>query len=163
MSRAEQISMAELDGSNPLIQSHLQVETDLNQISQVLQWFTQFRQPPLSEQVWLQGQIAIVEGFTNAARHAHEHLPRQTPIDLEVKLFADRLTIAIWDKGAAFDLEVLLTQTESRLADPLQQTEHWGTVLMQKLKDQHGWQITYACLQGRLRDRNCLLMQKDLA
>lgn len=149
-----------LDSCDSLIHhSHLQMETDLNQISQVLQWFTQFRQPPLSEQLWLQGQIAIVEGFTNAARHAHRHLPTQTPIDLEVKLFADRLVIAIWDEGAAFDLESLLMQAELRSADLLQQT-HWGIILMQKLKEQHGWHITYTYLKGQLRDRNCLLIQK---
>lgn len=149
-----------LDSCDSLIHySHLQVETDLNQISQVLQWFTQFRQPPLSEQLWLQGQIAIVEGFTNAARHAHRHLPTRTPIDLEVKLFADRLVIAICDEGAAFDLESLLMQAEFRSADLLQQT-HWGIILMQKLKEQHGWHITYTHLKGQLRDRNCLLIQK---
>lgn len=154
--------MASDRNSQLLHQSHLQVETDIHQIPHLLEWFAQFKQPPLSEQLWLQGQIAIVEGFTNAARHAHQHLPPQTPIDLEVRIFSDRFVIAIWDEGAAFDLEALMQQTEARLANPLQQTEHWGGVLMQKLKDQHGWQITYICPQGEPRDRNCLLMQKEL-
>ncbi|MBD2092262.1 ATP-binding protein [Microcoleus sp. FACHB-1515] len=153
--------MAQLDSNSQLLhESHLQVETDIHQIPHLLQWFAQFNQPPLSEQLWLQGQIALVEGFTNAARHAHQHLPRQTPIDLEVKVFRDRLVIAIWDEGAAFDLEALMEQTELRLADPLQQAEHWGGVLMQKLKDQYGWQIAYLCPERHSGDRNCLLMQK---
>jgi len=156
--------MARLDSDNPLLyQSGLQVETDINQIPYILQWFAQFKQPPLSEQLWLQGQIAIVEGFTNAARHAHQHLPAQTPIDLEVKVFTDQLVIAIWDEGAAFDLDALLMQTESRLANLLQQTEHWGSMLMQKLRDSHDWQITYICSEGQLPNRNCLLMRKELA
>jgi serine/threonine-protein kinase RsbW len=154
--------MLKQDDNTRLIRhAHLQVKTDLNEIAQVLQWFEQFKQPPLPDRFWLQGQIALIEGFTNAVRHAHQNLPQQTPIDLSVNVFAHRLEISIWDEGAAFDLQALLNQVEQRFSDPLKHEAHWGGVLMRKLKDQHGWKIHYYCPGDQAGDRNCLLMQKE--
>ena len=88
----------------PLYRDFLQVETDLGAVDQVLEWFDQFYQHPVSEGVWLPCQLAIVEGFTNAVRHAHQSKPEYGFIDLEVQIFDDRLEIRIWDQGAPFDL-----------------------------------------------------------
>jgi serine/threonine-protein kinase RsbW len=52
----------------------------------------------------------VVEGFTNAVRHAHKNLPRSTPIDLEITVFNERLEIKIWDLGKPFDFKAKLKE-----------------------------------------------------
>jgi serine/threonine-protein kinase RsbW len=133
------------------------VESDLTAIAQVLRWFEAFRQPPVSQSIWLQGQIALVEAFTNAVRHAHQPLPAHTPIKLEAELYLDRLEIKVWDQGAPFDFEQLLNQVEQEYPDPLEHSEHWGGSLFKKLRDQHQWQIDYYHLET---GQNCLQLIK---
>jgi serine/threonine-protein kinase RsbW len=140
----------------------LQVDTNLATIPQVLAWFEQLQQTTLTPDLWMQAKVALVEGFTNAVRHAHEHLPPHTPIELEVKVFPHKLEIAIWDQGPAFDLEALLACVGREHHDPLARDAHWGGVLLKKLRDQHGWQIRYVCLTDGEGDRNCMLIQKEL-
>lgn len=145
------------DHEHGLIQhAHLQVATDLNAMDQVLQWFEQFNHSPLEQGLWMQGRIALIEGFTNAVQHAHKSLPPLTPIDLRVHVFSHQLDIYIWDRGPAFDLEALLNQPQQD--DPLNRESHWGGVLMKKLRDKHGWLIRYTCPASAIDDRNCLLM-----
>lgn len=135
----------------------LTVQSDLTAIAQILQWFEQFRQLPISQATWLQGQIALVEGFTNAVRHAHAELPVQTPIKVEAGLYRDRLEIQIWDQGLPFDLESLLHQVEQDYPEPLEHVEHWGGSLFRKLRDQHQWEIEYRVVRERM---NCLGLVK---
>jgi serine/threonine-protein kinase RsbW len=135
----------------------LMTQSDLSAITQVLEWFERFRQPPISQSAWLQGQIALVEGFTNAVRHAHAHLPSQTPIKLEAGLYCDRLEIRVWDQGSPFDLEKLLDRVEQDYPDPLEHVEHWGGSLFRKLRDQHQWQIEYQVVRESV---NCLYLVK---
>lgn len=129
------------------------VQTDLTAIAQILSWFEAFQQPPVSQAIWLQGQIALVEAFTNAVRHAHAQLPKQTPIQLEAQLYQDRLEIRVWDQGAPFDLAQLLDRVEQDYPNPLEHEAHWGAALFKKLRDQHRWNIEYHCLS---ESRNCL-------
>jgi serine/threonine-protein kinase RsbW len=143
-------------------QASLQVDTNLETMPQVLAWFEQFHQLTLTPDLWMQAKIALVEGFTNAVRHAHENLPAHTPIDLDVKILPHRVEIAIWDQGPAFDLEALFACVEREHRDPLARDAHWGGVLLKKLRDQHGWYIRYLCPAYALGDRNCLLIQKEL-
>ena len=88
----------------PLYRDFLQVETDLDAVDQVLEWFDQFNQAPVPGGVWMACQLALVEGFTNAVRHAHKGQPNDLLIDLEVQIFDDRIEIQIWDQGIPFDL-----------------------------------------------------------
>jgi serine/threonine-protein kinase RsbW len=83
-----------------------QIETETNPVAlkAVLSWFDQFKSAPIPHQVWLQCQIAVIEGFTNAMRHAHVGLPESTPIKIEVSLTEDVIYIRIWDQGPGFDL-----------------------------------------------------------
>jgi serine/threonine-protein kinase RsbW len=83
----------------------LQVSTDLNALVDVLSWFDQFQNSLLPYDVWLQCQLAVAEGFTNAVRHAHRDMPEATPVDLEVEIRDDLFNIRIWDHGPGFDLE----------------------------------------------------------
>jgi serine/threonine-protein kinase RsbW len=52
----------------------------------------------------------VIEGFTNAVRHAHKNLPRETPIELEITVFNERLEIKIWDSGKPFDFKAKLKE-----------------------------------------------------
>ena len=142
-------------------QASLQVDTNLDAMPQVLAWFEQLHPLTLTPELWMQAKVALVEGFTNAVRHAHENLPPQTPIDLDVKVLPYRLEIAIWDQGPAFDLEALLEGVGREHHDPLARDAHWGGVLLKKLRDQHGWHIRYICPACARGDRNCLLIQKE--
>ncbi|WP_293132654.1 ATP-binding protein [Microcoleus sp. bin38.metabat.b11b12b14.051] len=88
----------------------LQVNTDINAVSKVLDWFEQLQDLSLPSEVWFQFQLALVEGFTNAVRHAHKNLPVETPIKLEITVLNGLLELKIWDCGPRFDLEAKLQQ-----------------------------------------------------
>ena len=120
------------------------VQSDLAAIEQILKWFEVFQQSPLTEILWLQAQIALIEAFTNAVQHAHRPLPKHTPIKLEAALSVDRLEVRVWDQGAPFDLESSINQVEQDYPDPLEHEAHWGISLFKKLRDQHHWQIKYS-------------------
>lgn len=81
------------------------VQTDLGLLAQVLDWFDQFNQPTLPHAIWLQCQLALAEGFTNAVRHAHQGKPSEVPIEIEVSTRSQAIEIRIWDQGSGFDLE----------------------------------------------------------
>lgn len=137
----------------PLKQSHLQVETDLEALKEVLPWFEQFTASLLSQEMRLQCQIALVEGFTNAVRHAHRQLPQATPIELELTAFPDCLEMRIWDWGQRFDLHAKLHSLCQEEADPLEKEGGRGLIFMHQLTDELDYQ--------RLSDqRNCLFMRK---
>ncbi|MDL5055187.1 anti-sigma regulatory factor [Oscillatoria laete-virens NRMC-F 0139] len=91
-----------------LQQAYLTVKSDLSLLNQVQEWFEQFWEDNLQERVWPENQLyrlqlALAEGFTNAVRHAHHNLSPETPIDLELTLWEDRLEIRIWDRGQPFN------------------------------------------------------------
>lgn len=91
---------------------HLQLNTDLKSVTQVLWWVEQFflEYLPIPEAVLQQCKLATIEGFTNAVRHAHKNLPFETPIDLEITVFSERLEVKIWDMGEPFDLPAKLIE-----------------------------------------------------
>lgn len=88
----------------------LKVNTDLNRIDQVLQWYEQLEHLPIPERILDQCRLALIEGFTNAVRHAHKGMPTETPIELEVIVFNGRLEMKIWDYGQPFDLKAKLRE-----------------------------------------------------
>jgi serine/threonine-protein kinase RsbW len=57
-----------------------------------------------------QRQLVVSEAFTNAVRHAHKNLPRETPIELEITVFNERLKIKIWDWGEPVDFKAKLKE-----------------------------------------------------
>lgn len=133
-----------------------QVPTDLNALEPLLSWFDQLNQPSIPREVWIQCQLALAEGFTNAVRHAHKDLHPNVPIDIEVTLFPQYLEIRIWDRGAPFDLERWLQKQQQKMNEhppgdyPLGGR---GIILMRTIADK----LSYTRTDD---NRNCLLMVK---
>jgi len=89
----------------------LQVNTDLNALTRVLEWFEQLKDLSLPKEVWWKFQLALAEGFTNAVRHAHKNLPVETPVQLEIMVCNGRLELKVWDCGPYFDFDAKLKET----------------------------------------------------
>ncbi|MDV3001420.1 MAG: hypothetical protein N5P05_003026 [Chroococcopsis gigantea SAG 12.99] len=127
------------------------VASDLKELDRVLDNFNELDQNAIPRQDWLQCQLALAEGFTNAVRHAHKALPPNTPIDIEFTLNPDSVEIRIWDHGEPFDLDrslTLLAHKNDRFAGRGQ-----GLPILQKVS---------TILNYRRTDdnRNCLLIVK---
>lgn len=139
----------------------LQTETNVEAIATVTEWFNQFQRPPFPKRLWIEAQLALLEGFTNAVFHAHRRLSRQTPIDLEAELFTERFHLQIWDQGASYDLEATFQKLQQLTTDPnfipQEREAHWGSILLLKLRDQFDWQISYTRQEDQ---RNCFLLEK---
>ena len=88
--------------------SQIDIQTDPTALKSVLAWFDQFQTSPIPHNIWLQCQLALIEGFTNAVRHAHAGLPQSTPIRIEVSVSDRAIDIKIWDCGPGFDLASVL-------------------------------------------------------
>jgi serine/threonine-protein kinase RsbW len=91
-----------------LKQSTFQTQTEPDALKGVLVWFDEFKSLPIPYENWLQCQLALIEGFTNAVRHAHCNLPPETPIEIEVTVTTAFMDIKIWDFGTGFDFEAML-------------------------------------------------------
>jgi serine/threonine-protein kinase RsbW len=135
----------------PLQRASLQVKTDLNALTDVLAWFDQFNRPPIAYQTWLQCQLALAEGFTNAVRHAHCGLSAELPIDLEVQMLSEQIEIRIWDCGGPFDMVARI----SELPDTLNTDAEGGRGL--KLMQRVAHSLTYI---RNSDSRNCLTIIK---
>ncbi len=136
---------------NPGQTTRIKTNTDLHQLGQVLEWFEQFDQPQIPRTVWLQCQLALAEGFTNAVRHAHADKPVETPIEVEVMLRDGAIELRIWDCGSGFDLEHRLDS----LPEPENQQHSGGRGL--KIIQQTADVMDYEAVEA---DRNCLLIVK---
>jgi len=128
------------------------VRTDLNLLAQVLDWFEQFKHPTLPHAVWLQCQLALAEGFTNAVRHAHRGKPLEVPIEIEVSTRSQAIEIRIWDQGSGFDLEHSLS-TVPAFMDVLAEGGR-GLKIIEKTSDVFSYTRT-------ADHRNCLLIIRN--
>lgn len=137
-----------------LQQARLQVKTDLGALAEVLSWFDQFAEAGIPHIVWMQCQLALAEGFTNAVRHAHHNQPIDTPIEIEVTLLHQAIEIQIWDQGPEFDLKQCL----SSMPNQVDRNAEGGRGL--KLMDQVADELSYSRLPDQ---RNCLLIVKNYA
>lgn len=133
-------------------QFHLQVNTELEALKEVLQWFEGFVFPKIPQKTGWQCEVALVEAFTNAVRHAHHNLPESTPIDLEVELYPGFLEMRIWDRGQPFDLKAKLKKGEQAV-NSLDKEGGRGLQFINKLTDE----LQYLNLPNH---RNCLVMRK---
>lgn len=140
--------------SNPEAkQYHLQVKTELEALKEVLQWFEGLVFPLVPQKIGWQCEVALVEAFTNAVRHAHQNLPQTTPIDLEVKLCPSFLEMRIWDRGQPFDIQAKL-RTSEREASSMEKEGGRGLQFIKKLTDE----LQYLNLPN---EGNCLVMRKN--
>ena len=88
--------------------SQFETATDPKALKALLTWFEQFRAAPIPHKVWLQCQLALIEGFTNAIRHAHGDLTADTPIRIQVSVSDRDIDIWIWDRGPGFSFDSIL-------------------------------------------------------
>lgn len=130
----------------------LRVNTDLNELIQVLSWFESFYQPDIPKEVWLQCQTSLAEGLTNAIRHAHKNQPLETPIDIEVNSSANALEIRIWDCGPPFDFNAKLAQVTNAI--DTHASGGRGLQILQSVADH----LSYSRTEDH---RNCLLIVKQ--
>jgi serine/threonine-protein kinase RsbW len=95
----------------------------------------------------------MVEGFTNAVRHAHRELPVQTPIQIQVEISEQSIDIQIWDQGPGFDLSAAL---ESSLSNDSQELAGGrGLKIIYQVADQ----VTYQPHPGH---GNCLHLHRHV-
>jgi len=132
----------------------MQTETDLEALAMVLQWYDQLNNLPIPKRVWMECQLALAEGFTNAVRHAHKYLPSSTMIELEIKVFGDRLKMKIWDCGKPFDFQAQLRKFLAETEEL--QAEKEGVLLLQRIADK----LSYKRTDDR---RNCLAIVKHFS
>lgn len=128
-----------------------QISTDLHLLTQVLNWFNQFYQSAIPRSVWLECQLALAEGFTNAVRHAHYGKPTETPIDIEVTFQVGEIELRIWDYGAGFDLEKCLHDL------PEMANQEYGSGRGLKIIQQAADRFSYTPINAH---QNCLLIVK---
>lgn len=133
----------------------LQVQTDLNALENVWQWFERITKPMLPEQVFSECKLLLTEGFTNAVCHAHKNLPDTTPISLEVTIMAQVIEIRIWDQGKPFDIEAKLKNLEKTEWQLLWGETGNGIKFMEKLTDE----LQYIRVSS---EQNCLVMRKKI-
>ncbi|MBX2863427.1 MAG: ATP-binding protein [Leptolyngbyaceae cyanobacterium MAG.088] len=117
-----------------LKQDQLIVQSRLEDLNQVQQWFDHFcsasKLPWLTGSVFDQVNLALAEGFTNAVRHAHRDLPEETPIEIDLFLWQEKIELQVWDMGEPFDPD--------KLAEPKPGTLKvggYGWFLMRRLAD----------------------------
>ena len=135
-------------------QLSFQVNSDLKSLDQVLENFNRLHQPSIPTKDWLQCQLALAEGFTNAVRHAHQGLPPKVPIQIEIFLEPQTVEIRIWDWGPPFNLEDFLKQ---QAGSQKQLSEHGqGLTILGKISTH----LSYTRTQD---NRNCLHIVKQLS
>ena len=104
-----------------LERDHLTVNSHLEELASVQQWFKSLTVKLAVETPWVSDQfdqlnLALAEGFTNAVRHAHADLPAATPIEIELVLQPKQIEICIFDQGAPFDPNSLVwNRSQGRL------------------------------------------------
>lgn len=133
----------------------LRVSTDLKQSYQVQAWFDRSCASVI-ETDRIRCKLALIEAFTNVVRHAHEELPQETPVDLEVTLSPYQLELRIWDFGVPFDFDDRLRAALKTLNDADGLTGGGRGLLII-------YQGMDSVVSKRTEDgRNCLLMIKHL-
>ena len=94
----------------PKTSLQLKLNTDIKAVAQVLSWLELLDPLPIPLGVLHQCKLAVIEGFTNAVRHAHKNLPLETPIEIEIMVFNEHLEVKIWDWGEPFDIQAKLKE-----------------------------------------------------
>ncbi len=137
----------------------LQVGTDIYQLTTVQKWFEQIgSQINVSRKFLLQMNLLLTESFANVVYHAHEFLPEETPIDIEINFLIDAMELRIWDFGQPFDLHAKLDEIRQQKPD-FSDIDTFPT-------GGRGLQITMAIADQikyeRQDNRNCLIICKNM-
>src|SRR5919202_231087 len=129
----------------------LKVKSDLTVQAKVQKWFELNCSNSISKMYSSAHQfhrlnLALAEGFSNAVRHAHQELPSETTIEIELAISDERIEIRIWDQGKPFDPDTLEEPKPGTLCEG-----GYGWFLLRRLADR----VVYErCQDGR----NCLLI-----
>lgn len=134
-----------------LSRNHIQLKTDLRNLTDVLVWFDQLYNSLIPREVWLRCQLALAEAFTNAVRHAHKNQSSEVPIEIEVTLKENCIEMRIWDYGSPFDLK------EKLKFMPVNHENDSGGGRGLRLLEAIADQLSYT---RTAEQRNCLLMVK---
>ncbi|NEQ68621.1 MAG: anti-sigma regulatory factor [Symploca sp. SIO2D2] len=129
----------------------LKVKSDLALQAPVQKWFEEFysqNTPQMCnrEQQFYRLNLALAEGFSNAVRHAHQELPSETTIEIELAIHDNLIEIRIWDQGKPFDPNTVEEPEPGTLCEG-----GYGWFLLRRLSDKVVYQ---RCQDGR----NCLLI-----
>ncbi|MFW6359211.1 MAG: ATP-binding protein [Chroococcales cyanobacterium] len=135
---------------NVLKTIYTEMPTDLDALEEILAWFDQINESFIPRKTWLQCQLALVEGFTNAVRHAHKNLSPDVPIQLKAKLNAQSIEIQIYDRGNPFNLQDYLDKVH--FCDN-ETGSGRGLPILEKITD-------YLSYNRTEDDRNCLIIVK---
>lgn len=125
----------------------------LEETRALLDWFEHSRPHGLDPMLWIQAQTALVEGFTNAVRHANAHLACPPPVEVAVEITPTHLKLKIRDGGSPFDISAALTggenpSVEDGLPTLPDREAHWGLIMLSSLHRDFGWVIRYDPLPG---------------
>lgn len=143
---------------------HIQFNSDIYALAKLQEWFQQF-QNLLPKPTWMQCNLVLVEVFTNVVSYAHEGMPEDTPIDIEIAIdkTAYFLEMKIWDFGEPFDLQAEI----ERAAMESQKNKNFesiddiptggrGLMIAKTIADE----LRYDILPD---GRNCFVMTKNFA
>jgi serine/threonine-protein kinase RsbW len=118
--------------------------------SALLEWFGQDSPPSVDPRLWVEAKTALVEGFTNAVRHAQGEFRDPPPIEVGLALLTEPegtlLELSILDQGPPFDLAAVLDSLEASEPDGrdvLDRDAHWGLIMLARLRSKYGWQVRY--------------------
>ncbi|MCS6960745.1 MAG: ATP-binding protein [Pseudanabaenaceae cyanobacterium SKYGB_i_bin29] len=135
----------------------LVVNSNIYELAQVRRWFKQVQELPQS--IYQQVELVLTEAFSNVVYHAHEHLPEETPVEIECQLFDDHVELRVWDYGQPFDLfgkKELLARRHQEIFDVDDMpTGGRGLLIMESIADHLSYDRT-------ADGRNCLLIVKNL-
>lgn len=69
----------------------------LDSVALLLEWMEQQRPSGVDGQLWVQAQTALVEGFSNAVRHAHAQLDPAPDVVVTLELTPRHLQLQVRD------------------------------------------------------------------
>lgn len=124
----------------------------LDSVALLLDWFEQRRPPGVDPLLWVQAQTALVEGFSNAVRHAHARLDPPPAVGVCLELTPQHLQVRLRDYGPPFDITPAWSADEpspDRVPEPPGEAQlplreaHWGLVMLARLRRDFGWTIRY--------------------
>jgi serine/threonine-protein kinase RsbW len=108
-----------LDKPSVSYKYHIQLNSDIYELTKLQAWFQQFK-PFLPNITWMQCNLVLVEVFTNVVSYAHEGMPQETPVDIEIKIYpiskdSGMMELRIWDHGQSFDLNAEIEKATCRM------------------------------------------------
>ena len=130
----------------------LSIESSLAKLVDVLGWFESCHSSRIPVASWLSIKIALAEAFTNAVRHAHAHLPPQTPVEVSMTISPTKLKFEVIDRGKQFDLLAHLARSPTM--PDVHATHGRGLHLLANIADR----LDYQRLSD---DRNCLYFERS--